>query len=78
MARHHDRLISRSRDAVAAAGQSPARTARRTPAEVESFVKGFGLSAAAVRQLVDEWRADADRAYSAGVDDGVDSCNDGY
>lgn len=72
MARHHDKLIAHASDAVAAAGTPPARTSRRTRAEVESYVRGFGLSAAAVRRVVDEWCADADRAERCGYDTGYE------
>jgi hypothetical protein len=69
MSRHYDKLITGAREMVAEVGRPPERTEPRTRAEIESFVKGFGLSAAATRRIVDEWDADTARARSAGYDD---------
>ena len=66
MSRHYEKNIARAQQVVASVGQPPERTERRTRAEIESFVKGFGLSAVATKRLVDEWSADAKRAYDAG------------
>jgi hypothetical protein len=44
-----------------------------TRAVVESFVKGFGLSAAATRRIVDEWMADQERAKWEAYDEGYQS-----
>jgi hypothetical protein len=73
MARHHDRLIANAQATVAAVGQPRERTEPRTHAEVESYVRGFGLSTAATRQLVDEWTADIRRAHRTAWSDGYDS-----
>jgi hypothetical protein len=75
MARHHERAIRRAQENVAAAGLPPERTEPRSRAEVESFVKGFGLSAAATRRVVDEWVADAERAYQAGWEAHADAAS---
>lgn len=66
MARAYEKAISRAQASQEAAGRTPERTTPRTREEIESFVKGFGMSAAATRRMVDEWHADQDRAYSAG------------
>jgi hypothetical protein len=42
----------------------------------EAFVRGFGLSAAAVKQLVDRWEADAAATYDNGFDDGREWAED--
>lgn len=73
MGRAYEKGIRRAQEVVASVGQRPERTAPRTRAEVESFVKGFGLSAAATRRIVDEWMADQGRAESAGWDNAYDS-----
>lgn len=66
MARHHEKSIRRAQAVVAEVGRPQDRTEPRTRAEIESFVKGFGLSAAATRRIVDEWEADSQRARDAG------------
>lgn len=73
MSRHHDKLIQSAAEAAAQAGQPPPRTAPRTREEVESFVRGFGLSAPATRRIVAEWIADTDRARTVGYSDGYES-----
>ena len=75
MARHHEKLIRDVQAATAEVGQRPERTDRMTRAEVESFVKGFGLSARATRQLVAAWNADADRAHREGYDSGQEDAS---
>lgn len=66
MSRAYEKGIQRAREVVASVGRPPERTEPRTRAEVESFVKGFGMSAAATRRVVDEWMADQERACDAG------------
>lgn len=39
---------------------------------IESFVRGFDLSAAAVRLIVDRWDQDAHRHYRSGYADGME------
>jgi len=68
MARHFEKDIERAQGATASVGKAPERTDPRTRAEIESFVKGFALSESAVRQIVDEWEADAKRARDEGYD----------
>lgn len=68
MSKHYDKLIT----ALTAPEPKPVRTERRSRSEVESFVKGFGLSAAATRQIVDEWCQDISLARGTGYDDGYD------
>jgi hypothetical protein len=73
MARHFEKGVRDSQEVVASVGQRPERTEPRSRAEVESFVKGFGMSAAATRRVVDEWMADQQRARDAGWESHADS-----
>lgn len=73
MGRAWEKRVQRAQEVQASIGQRPERTEPRTRAEVESFVKGFGLSAAAVRRVVDEWMADQQRARDAGWESHADS-----
>lgn len=69
MARHYDKEI----DAAKAFVDVRKRQARREPmsrTQIESFIKGFGLSAKATRQIVDVWDADTTNWNSAGYDSG--------
>jgi hypothetical protein len=70
MARHHDKLISDARATVAAVGQPARRTEPRSMDEVDKMLRGFGLSAAAVRQVRNAWQEDVSLARSAGYDEG--------
>jgi hypothetical protein len=72
MSRHHDKLIA----ALTAPEPKPRRTAPRSHQEVQSFVKGFGLSAAATRQLVEQWNEDICLARTQGYDEGYDEGRD--
>jgi hypothetical protein len=69
MGRHWEKRIVAAREAVAAAGAPLEAPGPMTPEQIESFVKGFGLSAAAVKQVVSRWTGDQARAYSRGYDD---------
>lgn len=73
MGRAYEKRIARAQATQAAVGVRPERTEPRTRQEVESFVRGFGLSASATRQVVDEWIADQKRARDAGWDDAYES-----
>ncbi len=73
MSRHHDKTIHTAQQTAAEVGLPPDRTAPRTRAEVESFVKGFNLSAPAVRRIVDEWLADTGRATTTAYNAGYES-----
>ena len=66
MSRHHEKLIQ----SLTEPEPKARRTEPRTYAEVESFVKGFGLSAAATRQMVAAWAEDVGLARSEGYDQG--------
>lgn len=70
MARHYDKRIARAREVQATAGQVTRPAEKMTRQEIESFVKGFGLSAAAARRIVDRWTVDQGVAYSTGYDEG--------
>lgn len=78
MARHHDKLIGDARAAVAQVGQPARRTEPRSVDEVEKLLRGYGLSAAAVRQVRDAWQEDVSLARSAGYDEGRNDGNDQY
>lgn len=73
MGRAYEKRLARAQAAQAAVGQRPERTEPRTRAEVESFVKGFGMSAAATRRVVDEWMADQERTRDKAYDEGWES-----
>jgi len=73
MGRAYEKRIRRAQEVQASVGRPAERTEPRTRAEVESFVKGFGLSAAATRQIVDEWTADQARAASRAWDEAYES-----
>lgn len=75
MARHWEKSIKQAKAAVESTGVTAPRgdAEPMTRAEVESFVKGFGMSASATRRMVDEWSADSDRAREAGWESHADS-----
>lgn len=67
-----ERDLQRARATLAAAGQ---RRLDREPwrrERVMSFVRGFGLSSVATRQMVDAWMADQSRARREGWEEGHD------
>lgn len=66
MSRSYERDVQRAQAVQIAVGAQEERTTPRTRAEIESFVKGFGMSAAAARRIVDEWEADQQQARDAG------------
>lgn len=66
MSKHWDRDVRDMQEAVAEVGAPRPRTEPMGRSEVESFVKGFGMSAVATRRMVDEWMADQDRGYQQG------------
>lgn len=73
MGKAYEKRIQRAQEVQDSVGQRPERTEPRTRAEVESFVKGFGMSAAATRRIVDEWMADQERANDRGWESRADS-----
>lgn len=68
MARHHDRLIADAKAVAAEVGKPPRRTDPRTPEEIDKFLRGFGLSTAAVKQVREAWQEDARLSYASGYD----------
>ena len=66
--KHWEKQIRRAQAAVAASTAQPLRedTEPMSHREIESFLKGFGLSSAAVRQVVDRWMEDQNRASQQG------------
>lgn len=76
MAKAYEKGIAAAQAAVI--GQVAERTEPRTRSEIESFIKGFGLSTAAARRIVDEWDADQTRSYRAGHDAGWDDAYSSY
>lgn len=73
MSRAYEREIRQAQQAQASVGRRAERSEPRSRSEVESFVKGFGMSAAATRHVVDEWMADQKRARDAGWESHADS-----
>ena len=73
MGKAYEKGIRRAEEVVASVGQRPERTDPMRREEVESFVKGFGMNAAATRRVVDEWMADQERAREAGWESRADS-----
>lgn len=69
MSRHWDKEIRDTQAAVAEVGAPKPRTEPMSRSEVESFVKGFGMSAVATRRMVDAWMADQGLARSRGYDE---------
>jgi len=67
--RHWDKQIAAARAAV---DEANTRTLwdndPMSHREIESFIRGFGLSAAATRQIVDRWMEDQNRATQQGWD----------
>lgn len=72
MSRHFDKLIDR----LTAPEPKARRTEPRTRSQVESFVKGFGLSAAATKQIVEQWSEDIQLARTQGYDEGYEEWRD--
>lgn len=72
MGKHWDKQIRTAQAAVAAAGQRDPYRDREpwSRNRVMSFVKGFGLSTVATRQMVDAWMADQGRARREGWEEG--------
>jgi hypothetical protein len=73
MGKHWEKAIRRSQDTVASVGQRPEETEPWSRERIASFVAGFALSAAAQRQIVEAWTADAGRAQDAGWESHADS-----
>lgn len=73
MGKAYEKGIRTAQDVAASVGARPERTEPRSREEIESFVKGFNLSARAVKLIVDEWAADSQRARDAGWESHADS-----
>lgn len=73
MGKAYEKSIAAAKAVQASVGQKPERTEPRSRAEIESYVRGFGMSAAATRRMVDEWVADQGRAREAGWESHADS-----
>lgn len=70
MSRHWERQIAKARAVVEAVGRREAPLEPWTRQRVTSFVRGFGLSTVATRQMVDAWMADQSRARDDGYQEG--------
>ena len=70
MSRHFDKLIAEFGTSVDLPKKD--RTEPLLHQEIESFVKGFGLSAAATAQIVNAWARDAQNNYQDGYGEGYD------
>lgn len=78
MSRHYERGIAQSQETVAQIGQRPEGTEPMLTHEIESFVKGFGLSTKAAQQIINRWLADAGQNHQAGWAEGYDSASEYY
>lgn len=73
MGQAYEKRIRRAQEVQAATGRTPERTEPRSRQDIEKFIRGFGISAAAQRRIVDEWVADAERHRDAGWESHADS-----
>ena len=73
MGKAYEKAIQAAQQEQANTGKPPSRTEPMGRGEVESFVKGFGMSAAATKRIVGEWMADQERARDAGRESHADS-----
>lgn len=73
MSRHHEKGIRDAQEVVASVGARPEPAEPMTREQIESFVKGFGMSASATRLMVDRWVFDAAKARDAGWESHADS-----
>jgi uncharacterized protein (DUF1810 family) len=71
--RHWDKGVRKARAAVESVGVKMPRDEPMLRAEVESYVKSFGLSAADTKRLVAVWMVDQDLARNAGWESHADS-----
>ena len=73
VSRHYEKIVEQARANVAAAGRDRQREREPWSRErVMSFVRGYGLSTVATRQIVDAWLADQAKARREGWEDGHD------
>jgi uncharacterized protein (DUF1810 family) len=72
MGHHWDKQVRRAQENVAQIGQRRPVTEPWSRERMNSFVRGFGLSNVATRQLVDAWLADQARARREGWEEGFD------
>ena len=77
MARHHEKLIERAQAAQADSGLPDRYNDPMTRQQIESFVKGFGLSTAAAQRVIDRWIDDQRIAHRDGYNDGYNDA-EGY
>lgn len=73
MGKRWEKDIRAAQEAVVAVGQNRPDETPMTHQQVESFVKGFGISKAGVDQIVKRWMADQERSYDAGWESRADS-----
>lgn len=76
MGHHWEKQIAGARAAADSVGARRQRVEPMLRGEVEAYVRGFNLSAAASRRMVDEWMADRGRATSIAWDEAADYCLD--
>lgn len=79
--RHWDKRFAAAQEAVASVGQRMPQHGYGEPMsrrEIESFVRGFGLSAAATRRIVTAWTEDQDHAHEAGWESHAEDTFDRY
>lgn len=73
MSKHWDKGIARAQETVRMIGRAEPRTEPRTRQEIESFIRGFGVTGPSVARIVEEWAADQQRARDAGWESHAES-----
>lgn len=72
MSRAYEKRLQRLKQSQDATGTTPIDNTPMHRGSREAFVRGFGLSAAATKQLVDKWEADVAAHYHLGHAEGVE------
>lgn len=73
MGKHWEKRVARTRAAMASVGATKTRKPRECPMsteDVESYLRGFGLSAANARQIARTWIEDQSQAHQQGYSQG--------
>lgn len=73
MGKHFEKGIRAAQEVVVAVGQNRPDETPMTREQVESFIRGFGISKAGVDQIVKRWMQDQERANDAGWESRADS-----
>lgn len=73
MGKHFEKQIKAAQEVVATVGQDRPDETPMTAQQIESFIRGFGISQAGVKQIVKRWMEDQERSYDAGWESRADS-----